>query len=230
MSVHASLRKIVQKFHSGVPATVVALGDSITAGSQVDPARDESIVYHRQWHQRLMQRYPKLNLTIANRGVPGHKIADAHGRLQREVIEARPDLVIVAFGINDCWDGPDRADEFERELERLAARIREGCDTAIVLMTTNMMNFRSSEAALKMAWFAEKTAHVQNAGWTDEFMNRVRSVARRTDVPLADGYAKWEAARQRGVDTDALLTNLANHPNRDGHKLLADALDELFSD
>jgi lysophospholipase L1-like esterase len=228
--MHPSIRPIVEKFTAGTPVTVIAFGDSITAGSQVDPARDESIVYHKQWHDRLAQRYPKLALTIVNCGVPGHKIGDGHNRVQAEVIERKPDGVIVAFGINDCWDGPERADEFERELERLVQRVRAGCEAAIILMTTNMLNFRASEQAMKLAWFAEKTAQAQNAGWTDDYMQRVRNIAKRLDLPLADGYAKWQAARAAGVDTDALLANLANHPNRQGHALLADALDEVFAD
>jgi len=228
--MHPSLRALVEKLERGEPASVIAFGDSITWGSQIDPSRDESIVYHKQWHQRMAQRYPRMKLTIVNRGVPGHKIGDAHARVQSEVIEKRPNGVIVAFGINDCWDGPQKAELFERELERLVGRIREGCDASIILMTTNMLNFSSSDAARKLAWFADKTAAAQNAGWTDDYMQRVRNVAQRSDVPLADGYAKWQTARAAGVDTDALLANLANHPNRQGHELLADALCEVFDE
>jgi lysophospholipase L1-like esterase len=227
--MHASLRPIVEKFERGEPVTVIAFGDSITWGSQVDPARDESLVYHKQWRDRLAQRYPKLELTIVNRGVPGHKIGDAHERVDREVIEQDADAVIVAFGINDCWDGPEKAQAFEDELGRLVERIRAGCSAAIILMTTNMLNYRSSDEAMNLAWFAQNTAQAQNAGWTDDYMQRVRNVASRLAVALADGYAKWQAARQSGVDTDALLANLANHPNRQGHALLADALDEVFT-
>ena len=227
--MHRTLEPISAKFRSGDAVTVVAFGDSITAGSQIDPERDESIVYHKQWHDRLAAEHAKLNLTIVNRGVPGHKIDHAHERVAAEVIEPNPDAVIVAFGINDCWDGPERIDHFERELSRLVWRIRSGArSTAIILMTTNMLNHRSSPEALKLAWFAEQTAAVQTSGWTTHYMNRVREVAGERDVPLADGYKRWEQARVRGVDTDSLLANLANHPNRDGHALLAEALYDVL--
>jgi acyl-CoA thioesterase I len=228
--MHPSLRPLIDKFQSGQPATLIAFGDSITFGSQIDPARDESMVYHKQWHDRMRERYPRLNLTIVNRGVPGHKITDAHARVQSEVIDKQPDAAIVAFGINDCWDGLEKAEQFERELERLVARIRHACGASPILMTTNMLNFRSSDAARRLAWFADQTAAAQNAGWTDEYMQRVRDVSARVDVPLADGYAKWQQARHAGIDTDTLLVNLANHPNRQGHELLADALFEVFDE
>ena len=227
--MHRTLEPISAKFRSGEDVTVVAFGDSITAGSQVDPERDESIVYHKQWHDRLAREYPKLSLTIVNRGVPGHKIDHAHERVQSEVIDAKPDAVIVAFGINDCWDGPGNIDHFERELSRLVWRIRSGArGTALILMTTNMLNHRSSPEALKLAWFADQTAAVQTAGWATHYMNRIREVAGERDVPLADGYARWEAARARGIDTDALLANRANHPNRQGHALLAESLYDVL--
>jgi acyl-CoA thioesterase-1 len=228
--MHPTLRPISQKFATGEPVTLIAFGDSITAGSQIDPDRDESIVYHKQWHDRLAKRHPNLNLTLINRGIPGHKINHAHDRVQSEVIDQNPDAVIIAFGINDCWDGPTSANNFERELERLIHRIRESTNAPIILITTNMLNHRSSPEALKLAWFADKTAQVQNAGWTDDYMQRIRNIAQRTNTPLADGYANWQQAKASGLDTDTLLANLANHPNQQGHRLLADALDELFTD
>jgi len=221
--VHRTLEPISAKLRRGEAVTVVAFGDGVTAGCTIDPQRDESITYHRQWHDRLAADNPHLKLTIINRGELGQTIDDAHERLDRDVINAKPEVVIVAFGVNDCRTGPERIDHFERELSRLVWRIRQS-RTAVVLMTTNMLNFRATPEAIALAPFAQQTAAVQTAGWTTHYVNRVREIAAERDVPLADGYAQWSAARARGVDTDALLINRANHPDRAGHALLADAL------
>lgn len=227
MNVHRTLEPISAKFRRGEPVTVVAFGDGVTAGSTIDPDRDESIVYHRQWSERLAAENPSVKLTIVNRGRLGQTIDDAHERVQPDVIDTKPDAVIVAFGVNDCRTGPERIDHYERELSRLVWRIRQS-RAAVILMTTNMLNFRTTPDTLKLAPFAEQTAAVQTAGWTSHYMNRVREIAGERDVPLADGYARWEAARARGVDTDALLINGANHPNRAGHALLAEALYDVL--
>jgi lysophospholipase L1-like esterase len=221
------LEPISAKLRRGEPVTVVAFGDGVTAGCTIDPQRDESIAYHRQWHERLAAEKPQLKLTIVNRGELGQTVDEAHERVGRDVIDVKPDVVLVAFGVNDCRTGPERIDHFERELSRLVWRIRQS-RTAVVLMTTNMLNFRTTPQALALAPFAQQTAAVQTAGWTTHYVNRVREIAAERDVPLADGYAKWEAARARGVDTDTLLINGANHPNRQGHAMLAEALYDVL--
>ncbi len=226
--MHPSLRRFWEVSTSGEPQIAVMFGDSITFGSQVDPDADPDITYHRQWHDRLAKRIPNLQLQVLNRGVPGNKIADAHTRLERDVLAEHPDLVVVEFGINDCWDGPDQADTFERELGRLADRIRAANIPALVFLTANMMNHAVSPEAQRLAWFAEQTARAQASGWMDDYMDRMRRVARQLDIPIAEGYNRWKSLRQSGVDTDSLLANRANHPNRQGHRLLAEALLEVF--
>ena len=59
-------------------------------------------------------------------------------------------------------------------------------------------------------------------------MQRVRDVAASREWPLIDGYARWMAYAEDGGDTDSLLANGANHPNRDGHALLANAMWDVF--
>lgn len=227
--MHPDLEPIVEGFRTGRPIELVAFGDSITAGSQIGRTPDPSIVYHKQWHEMLASRYPALNLRIENRGVPGDRIHDAHERVDVDVINASPDIVIVAFGINDTWLGPDMIDQFESEYIRLIDRIRASLtSTVIVLMTTNMYAFEVAPDALDLAWFARDTARYQNDGWTDLYMNRVRQIAQSKGLPLADGYKEWEDARKAGIDTDTLLANKANHPNKAGHRLLADSLMRLF--
>jgi lysophospholipase L1-like esterase len=225
--MHPSLTRFRERLVAGEPVTATMFGTSITFGSQVDPARDEAIAFPSQWREAMLDRYVAAQLTVLNRGVPGTKIAQAHERLE-SVLAERPDLVVVEYGINDCWEGAAGIDAFESGLRLLVERLRVAAVAPFILMTANMLNHRSSPEALKLAWFADKTAEVQTEGWTEAYMECVRRMARDAGLPLADGYAQWEAARAAGVDTDALLANLANHPNREGHRLLAASLVAVF--
>src|SRR5687768_12289110 len=170
------LEPISAKLRRGEPVTVVAFGDGVTAGCTIDPQRDESIAYHRQWHERLAAEKPQLKLTIVNRGELGQTVDEAHERVGRDVIDVKPDVVLVAFGVNDCRTGPERIDHFERELSRLVWRIRQA-RVPVILMTTNMLNYRTTSEALTLAPFAQQTAAVQTAGWTTHYVNRVREIA-----------------------------------------------------
>ncbi len=226
--MHPTLQPLFEKIKSGEPVKIIMFGDSITFGSQIDPDFDHEIVYHKQWHDVISRRFPEAKIEIQNRGVPGHKINHAHDRLEKEVLAENPDLVVIEFGINDCWDGEEMIENFEREMARLVDRIRAASDMPIVLLTANMLNHKVNPGAEKLAWFVEKTAAVQTNGWTQRYMERVAKVASKHDIPLANGYAEWEKVRAAGTDTDMLLANLANHPNRDGHRLLARSLLTIF--
>jgi lysophospholipase L1-like esterase len=225
-----NLKALIRRMKLGEPIRVVIFGDSISWGSQVDPDFDHSLTYHRQWHEALQTSWPQLKLEINNVGIPGNRIADAHARVESDVIAHDPHLVVIEFGINDCWQGPEKMDDFEAELARLVARLREALpDAALILLTANMMNYNISDEALKLAPFARQSRQAQVEGWNAAYMECVRRVAASTGVPLADGYAEWVAERARGTDTDMLLANLANHPTREGHGLLARALLHLFN-
>ena len=100
---------------SPVPAgaTVLALGDSITAGTGAEPA----------------QSYPALlaaltGWNVVNGGVPGDTSAQAFARLPMLLAEHRPALVIVSIGGNDFLRRI-AADETETYLRRMVAMVRE---------------------------------------------------------------------------------------------------------
>ena len=192
--MHASLNRFQTRLAAGEPVSALMFGTSITFGSQVDPARDEEAAYPSQWRDAMLSKFPGARLEVLNRGAPGSKIANAHERLEA-VLAEKPDLWVVEYGINDCWEGAEGIDEFESGLRLLVERLKMAASAPVILMTANMLNHQSSPEALELAWFADKTAEVQTTGWTAVYMDCVRRVARDEGMPLADGYARWQAAR-----------------------------------
>jgi acyl-CoA thioesterase I len=94
-------------------ATVLALGDSITAGTGAEPA----------------QSYPAqlaalTGWNVVNGGVPGDTSAQAVSRLPTLLMEHRPALVIVSIGGNDFLRRI-ASDETETNLRRMVAMIGE---------------------------------------------------------------------------------------------------------
>ncbi len=76
---------------------IVCLGDSITRGygvpaSQAWPARLEAI----------LSRNARPPWQVINAGVPGDTILQGLARLERDVSPHRPDVVFIAFGLNDA--------------------------------------------------------------------------------------------------------------------------------
>lgn len=93
------LRPAAQDFAEDVGTwglRVVALGDSNTYGYGL-PA---DAAYPALLEARL--RGHGLRARVWNAGVNGQTVLQGLARLERDVIQRRPDVVLVAFGLNDC--------------------------------------------------------------------------------------------------------------------------------
>ena len=74
--------------------TIVALGDSITAGGG----------YLRDIDAVLAQQYPDLKIPkVVNKGISGQKAEDLVKRFDRDVVALKPAFVTISIGINDVW-------------------------------------------------------------------------------------------------------------------------------
>jgi len=78
--------------------TIVTLGDSITAGAPGDPA----IAWPAVLGEHLRRNYPDVTWRIVNAGVYGDTAPLGYARFERDVAAVGPQLVLIAFGLNDC--------------------------------------------------------------------------------------------------------------------------------
>ncbi|MFT6734078.1 MAG: lysophospholipase L1-like esterase [Polaribacter sp.] len=59
----------------------------------------------------LISGNPQLDLTLLNLGCNGHRITDLKSRWQRDVLDLKPDWLIILIGINDVWRHFDRPND-----------------------------------------------------------------------------------------------------------------------
>jgi len=88
--------------------TIVALGDSTTAGtpafkSPIEAPPGGEGNHESQFAYWLMQRHP--GWTVLNRGVNGERTDEIAARFTRDVVNARPAVVIIIAGVNDVYQG-----------------------------------------------------------------------------------------------------------------------------
>lgn len=99
------------------PVTVLALGDSLTAGYGLE--QEES--FPAQLETSLHSAGYSVN--IVNAGVSGDTSAGALARIEWALAE-RPDIVLVTLGGNDALRGLDPAQTYEN-LDQIIARIKQ---------------------------------------------------------------------------------------------------------
>lgn len=204
------------------PVFIVALGDSVTQGVMEHRFLDSSSVYHRVLQQRLEEYFPSTTFSTINAGVSGDNAAGGLARLDRDVISHHPDLVLVAFGLNDSLGGSEGITNFGTALEAIIRRIQAETDSDLVLLTPPLMaSRRSHRIHPDHLAFANDIIRAQTSGALTEYAGIIRTVARQHAITLADIHTEWKRLAAEGVDTDTWLVNGLNHPTADGHRLAA---------
>lgn len=83
---------------------IIFFGDSITdAGRDRENKNDLGNGFVLFAANKLRLLYPEKDLQVLNRGVSGDRTGDLLARIQQDVVEEKPDLVVLLIGINDVW-------------------------------------------------------------------------------------------------------------------------------
>src|SRR5437867_9516139 len=103
--------------------TIVALGDSTTAGtpafkSPIEAPPDGAGNVESQYAYWLMKTH--ADWRVLNRGVNGERSDEIRARFDRDVLSATPTVVVIIAGVNDVYQG-SAAETVQRELEAMYA-------------------------------------------------------------------------------------------------------------
>lgn len=187
-------KSLMEDFEKGRIQTVVAFGDSVVQGYGLAEGWPEIL------GRRLTSRFRKVRLVNAGRA--GDTVADGLGRLA-EVLSLRPQLVLVAFGLNDMKKQVDPA-VFNQELEAMVDRLRGAGARVVLLTTTHLLIGAGPMLGLDPQPYNEVT----------------RALARRRGLPLVDIYRDGRKLNRRRYLLDMV------HPNAEGHARLAEIIEK----
>jgi lysophospholipase L1-like esterase len=127
--------------------SLVVLGESTVEGGGWLKATEErwaDIVYRLVEHAQeapLVYHNAGLGASVISPRSPGYEASvkpSATERLLDEVIVHAPDLLVIAYGLNDMRAGMD-VQEFEQEMSAIIARVRETLSPLIVIVNVYHM-------------------------------------------------------------------------------------------
>lgn len=197
-----TLKKTPEKLQAGQPVKIVCLGDSVTGIYYHTGGRR---AYPEMLELALRMTYPKAEVTVVNAGISGNKTDDGLNRLQKDVLDLKPDLVTVMFGLNDLTVLP--VSDYRTNLAQIVRRCR-AVGAEVMLCTPNSVMTTPSRPVPKLI----------------EYCHAIREVAAEQQAPVCDIHAAYEALRDRDPLAWRLLLSDEIHPNMDGHKLNAETL------
>lgn len=124
------LPHVAAKLKLGEPIKIVALGSSSTEGVGASSAKT---TYPAQFQAELQRMWPKIAITVLNKGVSGEQAHQMIGRFERDVVAEKPDLLIWQTGTNSAINHED-VTRFVADVDWGLDRAREvGID--VLLMT-----------------------------------------------------------------------------------------------
>jgi lysophospholipase L1-like esterase len=197
------LQRTVADLQNGCDVTIVAFGDSITAGYAVRRG------FPSFWKEMLQQKYPEARIEMINSGVSGDTSMDGLARLDWSVLSYEPDLVTINFGINDCVMGLG-LEEFEANLVEMVRRIRSGPASEILLLSSQPLETPPYDRLVL------------------DYYQAIERVAMEMDVGFVDVYGAWMDRVRQGTPLSSMIISGMDHPNEAGYKVIAEELMKLF--
>src|SRR6266704_1837819 len=157
-----SLPHVASKLAAGEPVVIVAFGSSSTVGYGTT---SPEFTYPNRLAAQLHRQYPAADITIVNRGQGGEDAPEMMKRLQNEVIDVHPDLVIWQVGTNAVLrnlDPGDTAKMVEDGISRIQAA--GGADVVLVDPQYSPQVTQRAESAGKMVKLLGKVAELRHVG------------------------------------------------------------------
>jgi lysophospholipase L1-like esterase len=197
-----SLARTAETLAAGQPVRIVCLGDSVTGVYYHTGGRR---AYPEMLGLALEQARPGAKITVINAGISGHSTIDALKRLQKDVLDHKPDLVTVMFGLNDMVRVP--MGDYKANLKSIVESCR-GSGAEVLLCTPNAVIDSGGRPNARLV----------------EYCHAMKEVGKELKVSVCDCYVAHTDLRDRDPAAWRLMMSDAIHPNMDGHKLNAVAL------
>ena len=156
-----SLPRVARKLTAGEPLVIIAFGSSSTQGYGTSAPE---FTYPNRLAAQLRRKYPTANITVVNRGRGGEDAPEMMKRLQTEVIDMHPDLVIWQVGTNAVIRDLD-PDAMGQIVQDGVGRIQaSGADVVLVDLQYSPRVIEHPEGASKMVKLLGRIAQLRHIG------------------------------------------------------------------
>lgn len=206
------LRRTLARLRSRQPIRLVVLGDSISTGANASAfIRDEPFTpAYPQLLARGLEARGASKVTLMNLSVGGMTSSWGVTRIP-EVIADKPDLLIIAFGMNDALrldSGGVLPERYARNMREMISTTRRALPNCEIILVATMLG--------NPDWyFLEQSRFVA-----------FRDVLRKLEGPgvaVADVTSFWADLLKR-KSFDDLTGNGLNHPNDFGHEVYSQVI------
>ena len=194
------------------PKKVIFFGDSITQAG-VQPKG-----YITQIAQSLEKQGLKDKYELIGAGIGGNKIYDLYLRMEEDVLNKKPDLVLIYIGVNDVWHksmygtGTD-PDKFVKFYQAIINKIQAN-GAKVILCTPAAIGERTDSSN-------------QQDGDMNSYSNMIRDLAKKNNLQLVDlrkEVLDYNLKNNAENKEKGILTTDRVHLNDLGNQFVADKM------
>jgi len=196
---------------------IIFFGDSITQAA-VQPHGYITVMHE------MLQQQNISNYELIGAGIGGNKVYDLYLRMDSDVLNKSPNIVVIYIGVNDVWHkktsgtGTD-ADKFEKFYRAIIAKL-EAAGARVVVCTPAVIGEKND--------FSNELD-----GDLNRYCNIIRNMATELHMPLVDlrkAFLDYEVKNNTGNADKGILTIDGVHLNDKGNQLAAELMWDIIKD
>ena len=188
---------------------VIFFGDSITqAGVQPNG-------YITKLDSIIKQSHLPDSVELIGAGIGGNKVYDLYLRMEDDVLNKNPDVVVIYVGINDVWHkassgtGTD-ADKFEKFYRAIIKKLQSK-NIKVIVCTPSVIGERNDNSN-------------QQDGDLNQYSKIIRAIAKDLSIPVCDlreGFLTYLKTNNPTNAEKEILTSDRVHLNNKGNLFVA---------
>ena len=183
-------------------------GHSVPAGYFKTPAVNTLASYPYIVLEQIKSKYPYTVVNIINTSIGGENSESGQKRFESQVLNHTPDVVFIDYALNDRGLGLKRAKIAWEKMIRAAL----DKNIKVILLTPSpdeTVDIKDDQTIL------------------DQHARQIIQLSKYFNVGLIDTYAIFKNSTKQGVPLVDLMSQV-NHPNANGHHLIADEIMKYF--
>ena len=211
--------KLINKIMSGKDVVIGVVGDSISTGAEATSG-NEYFSLLKNYLENLGPK--KVNVKIVNVAVGGDASDAAYkysNSLYQQCGDKQPDLVIIAYGMNDQNTLAATPCFIPRQY---VANIKVAINSAIKVKATNDVEI------MVVTSMSPNPIWIYSNPDQSQWHNALRTFAKDNGIILADVAAFMKAEMEHGQTVEEIVYSNINHPGNYGHYLYFLTIKSLF--
>ena len=190
------------------PKRIIFFGDSIT----------QQGVSANGYVTLIKKALDSTKYNVMGAGIGGNKVYDLYLRLEDDVLNKKPDLVVIYVGINDVWhkQSSHTGTDYDKYLKFYQALINkiQGVGSKVILVTPSVVG-------------EKKDGTNELDADLNKYAEGIRQLAAKNNLPVCDLrkiFTDYEAKNNPEDKEKGILTVDRVHLNETGNKLVAEQL------